>query len=62
MPVLLVLRIFVPFALGYLLASIFRTITAVITPELVADTGMDAGALGLATSAFFLSATLMQIP
>ena len=53
MPVLLVLRIFVPFALGYLLASIFRTITAVITPELVADTGMDAGALGLATSAFF---------
>ncbi|MBT5838636.1 MAG: MFS transporter, partial [Rhodospirillaceae bacterium] len=62
MPFLMVLRIFIPFALGYMLASVFRSITAVITPDLVRDTGMDASELGLATSAFFLSATIMQIP
>jgi len=62
MPMLLVLRIFVPFALGYLLASIFRSIGAVITPDLVRDTGMDATELGLATSAIFVAATIMQIP
>lgn len=56
------LRIFSPFALGYFLASIFRSINAVIAPDLVRDLGLSAGGLGFATSAFFLSAVLLQFP
>jgi MFS family permease len=62
MPFTLVLRIFFPFALGYFLASIFRSINAVIAPDLVRDLGLGASELGFASSAFFLSATLLQLP
>ena len=36
------LRVFAPFAFGYLLASVFRPITAVIAPDIVKDIGVDA--------------------
>lgn len=58
----LALRVFIPFGLGYFLASTFRSINSVIAPELVRDLGLSASELGFAISAFFLSATLFQIP
>ncbi|MDA1324060.1 MAG: MFS transporter [Proteobacteria bacterium] len=58
----LVLRIFVPFALGYCVVSILRSINAVIAPYLVRDLDLSATELGFATSTFFLIAVLMQIP
>ena len=58
----LVLRVFVPFALGYCVASILRSINAVIAPYLVRDLNLNATELGFATSIFFLTAVLMQIP
>jgi predicted MFS family arabinose efflux permease len=58
----LVLRVFVPFALGYCVASILRSINAVIAPYLVRDLDLSATELGFATSTFFLTAVLMQIP
>lgn len=62
MPSMLVVRVFAPFALGYFLVSIFRSINAVIAPDLVRDLHLSAAGLGFAISAFFLSATLMQLP
>jgi MFS family permease len=58
----LTIRIFTPFALGYLLVSIFRSISAVIAPELVRDLGLGATELGFAVSALFLSGTIFQLP
>lgn len=58
----LVLRVFVPFALGYCVASILRSINAVIAPQLVRDLGLSAAELGFSTSAFFFAAVLMQLP
>jgi len=58
----LVVRIFFPFALGYFLASVFRSINSVIAPELVRDLGLSASELGFASSVYYLSAVLLQLP
>jgi predicted MFS family arabinose efflux permease len=55
-------RVFLPFALGYFLSYVFRTVNSVIAPDLVADTGLTAADLGLLTSAFFLAFALAQLP
>ena len=59
---LLVLRVFVPFALGYCVSSILRSVNAVIAPYLVRDLDLNATELGFATSTLFLTGVLMQIP
>ena len=56
------LRVFTPFALGYFLSYTYRTVNAVIAPDLVADIGLNANSLGLLTSAYFLSFAAFQIP
>jgi len=56
------LRIYFPFAAGYLLSYLFRTVNAVISPELVRDLTLDPAALGLLTSAYFLAFGAAQIP
>ena len=56
------LRIYFPFAAGYLLSYLFRTVNAVISPELVRDLTLDPSALGLLTSAYFLAFGAAQIP
>ena len=58
----LAVRVFTPFAVAYFFVSIFRSINAVIAPNLVRDLGLDATELGFAISAFFLSATVFQLP
>jgi MFS family permease len=50
------------FAAAYLLSYLFRTVNAVISPELTRDLGLDASSLGFLTSAYFLAFGLMQIP
>ncbi len=55
-------RIFLPFALGYYLSYLLRTVNAVISPALTAELGLDAGELGLLTSTYFLAFGLAQIP
>ena len=50
------------FAAGYLLSYLFRTVNAVISPELTRDLGLAAASLGFLTSAYFLAFGLMQIP
>ena len=55
-------RIFLPFALGYYLAYLLRTVNAVISPALTAELGLSAADLGLLSSMYFLSFGLAQIP
>ena len=50
------------FAAAYLLSYLFRTVNAVISPELTQELGFAAGSLGFLTSAYFLAFGLMQIP
>lgn len=55
-------RIFLPFALGYYLSYLLRTVNAVISPALTEELGLSAAHLGLLTSAYFLAFGLAQIP
>jgi sugar phosphate permease len=56
------LRILLPFALGYFISYLFRTVNAVIAPNLAADIGVDPSELGLLTSAYFIAFASAQLP
>jgi predicted MFS family arabinose efflux permease len=56
------LRVFLPFALGYFLSYVYRMVNAVLAPNLVADLGLEPAALGLLTSAYFLAFAAFQLP
>jgi len=62
LPLRLLGRVFVPFASGYYFSYFFRTVNAVIWPDLVRDIGVDANRLGLLTSAYFFAFALFQLP
>ena len=55
-------RVFIPFALGYVISYMLRTVNAVIAPDLVAELQLSAGELGLMTSVFFASFAAFQLP
>ena len=55
-------RIFLPFALGYYLSYLLRTVNAVISPDLTRELGLTAADLGLLTSTYFFAFGLAQIP
>jgi predicted MFS family arabinose efflux permease len=54
--------VFVPFAAGYFLSYLYRTVNAVISPDLVGEFGLSAASLGLLTSVYFLAFATLQIP
>jgi MFS family permease len=54
--------VLLPFAAGYYLSYLFRTINALIAGDLAADLGLDAFDLGLLTSVYFLSLAVVQLP
>lgn len=56
------LRLFLPFAAGYLLSYLFRTSNAVIGPVLAKDLSLADHALGLLTSTYFIAFAAAQIP
>jgi sugar phosphate permease len=55
-------RVFVCFALCYLLSYALRSINAVIAPSLLAEFGMSNADLGLLSSAYFVAFGCMQLP
>jgi len=59
---MIVLRVFLPFALGYFLSYLLRVVNAVIAPDLIRDIGLDASDLGLMTSVAFLLFAAFQLP
>lgn len=56
------LRVFLPFATGYYLSYLLRTVNAVIAPELARELALTAADLGLLTSAYLLTFAAFQIP
>ena len=56
------LTVFLPFACGYFLSFLYRTVNAVLAPNLTADVGLTASDLGLLTSAYFLTFAAFQLP
>jgi MFS family permease len=55
-------RIFLCFASAYFLSYAFRSINAVIAPDLQGDIGLQNADLGLLSSAYFLSFAALQLP
>lgn len=60
--VAMVLRVFLPFAAGFFLSYLYRTINAVLSPYLVAELQLNATDLGLLTSIYFLTFAASQLP
>jgi hypothetical protein len=58
----LILSVFLPFAAGYYLSFLFRTINASISPFLATDFGLGAAETGLLASVYFLVFAGAQIP
>lgn len=58
----MLLRVFLPFAAGYYLSYLFRTINALIAAPLALEFGLGAADLGLLTSVYFLTFAAAQIP
>jgi len=61
-PPVLWLRLFLPFAAGYLLSYLFRTSNAVIGPVLADDLSLPDHSLGLLTSTYFITFAAAQLP
>jgi MFS family permease len=57
-----VIFVFLPFALGYFLSYLFRTINALLAAPLTAEFRLDASHLGLMTSVYFLTFAAIQLP
>ena len=55
-------HLYFAFAAGYLLSYLYRTVNAVISPELTSELALAPGALGLLTSAYFVGFAAMQLP
>ena len=62
LPFKLIATVWLPFACGYFLSYGLRNINAIIAPDLVRDLGVNAGELGLLTSAYFLTFAAFQLP
>lgn len=58
----LVLTAFLPFALGYFLSFLFRSLNAVVAPALRSELGLDDAAIGIVTSMYLAAFTLAQLP
>ncbi len=58
----LLARVFLPFGTGYFLSFLYRSINAVIFPDLMRDVGVGAAGLGLLTAAFFVGFATVQLP
>jgi len=58
----LLLRIFLPFVAGYYVSYAFRSVNALLGPQIATEFGIGAADLGLLTSVYFLSFALFQIP
>lgn len=55
-------RVFTPFALGYFISQLFRSVNAVVFADLVRELSLDAWTVGLLTSSYFLAFAVAQLP
>jgi hypothetical protein len=57
-----VVHVLLPFAAAYFLSYFYRSVNAVIAPDLARDFALSAASLGLLTSAYFLAFAAFQLP
>lgn len=57
-----VITVLLPFAAGYYLGYLYRTINALISGKLVEEFALSAGDLGILTAVLFLTFALIQLP
>jgi MFS family permease len=62
LPARTALSVALPFAFAYFLSYVYRSINAVISPDLIAGFSLSAAELGLLTSSYFLAFACFQIP
>lgn len=62
LPTELLLKVFLPFAGGYFLSYLYRTVNAIIAPDLVREFELGPADLGLLTSSYFLTFAIFQLP
>jgi predicted MFS family arabinose efflux permease len=55
-------KVFVPFAIAYLLSYLMRSVNAVLSDPLTQELTLSASELGLLSAAYFLTFAIMQIP
>ena len=58
----LVLTVFLPFAGGYYLSYLYRSINALIAPQLTKEFALSASDLGFMTAVYFLTFAVFQVP
>src|SRR5262245_61801003 len=58
----LISSVLMPFAAGYFLSYVFRTVNAVIATDMAAELGLNAAQLGLLTGTYFLVFASVQLP
>ncbi|MEX2629279.1 MAG: MFS transporter [Tistlia sp.] len=56
------LTVYLPFASGYFLSYLYRSVNAVISGRLIDDLALSASDLGLLTAAYFLAFACFQLP
>lgn len=54
--------VLLPFALAHFVSYLYRTVNAVVYPELAHDLGLAAGDIGMLTSAYLLAFAVAQLP
>jgi MFS family permease len=55
-------RVLLPFAAGYFLSYLYRTVNAVLAPEIARGIELDAGDIGLMTGVYFVTFGAFQLP
>ncbi len=55
-------KVFIPFAVAYLLSYLMRSVNAVLSDPLTQELALSASELGLLSAAYFLTFAIMQIP
>ncbi|MEY2952326.1 MAG: hypothetical protein RLZZ401_413, partial [Pseudomonadota bacterium] len=54
--------VLLPFALAHFVSYLYRSVNAVVYPDLVRDVGLTPGTLGLLTGAYFIAFAAAQLP
>ena len=59
---LILVKVLLPFALAHFVSYFFRTVNAVVYPDLAHDLGLSADSIGLLTGAYFFAFAAAQLP
>ena len=62
MPLRMLAAVWLPFALAYMVSQFYRSVNAVLSPDLVRELQLDPADLGMLTSAYMASFAAVQLP